>query len=734
MATALSVTPEHRLPPPDDEIVEVYGEETSRGFDLRFVLAAIRRRLWWLLAILAFALAAGVLATVLASPRYTAQSSLQINDQSDRILGQGEDLGQVNNLYDTDRFLKTQIDVLQSRGLALRVAQKLKLIGNDEFYRAMLVEPPAPGTPNNLVREQAIGLLRGNLLIDLPYDSRIATVRFTAGEPEYAARIANTFATEFIQSNLQRRYDSSSYARDFIARQLADAKTRLESSERELNGYARNAGLIRTRDAAVDSGKSLGGGADSVTTASLLQLNQAANDARAARIAAEGRWRAVNGNGALNSREVLANGTVQALQAQRSTLQAKLQQERAAHLDEYPAVAELKAQLAETDRQLASAAGNVRASVRGDYAAAVAAERALEAQVNRLKGATLAEQDRSVQYNLLAREADTNRSLYDGLLQRYKELNAAAGVASSNVTIIDEAEAPLAPSSPNLVKNLAIALFLGFATAAALIFLSVQFDDAIRVPEDIEAKLGLPLLGVVPRSNADVIEALADPKSPVTEGYNALRATLLHSTAEGLPPVMLVTSAQAGEGKTTTSQAIGTLLARLGRRVLLVDGDMRRPSLHRLVGGRNERGLSTLLTSLDPLKSAVSATDEARLDVVTSGPLPPSPTELVSSNRFRALIDDMAEAYDVVIIDSPPILGLADAPAMSALVDGVVVVVESDRGRRGALKAALRRLRGMRPYLLGAVLTKFDTNLAANRYSEYYGRGHYEYETSATST
>ena len=728
--TALApASPRWQAPPPEDE--SDFADEPRRGFDLRVTLAAARRRLWWIVAILILSAAVGVIATLLQAPRYTAQASVQINDQSERVLREGEDLNEVNNNAYDDRFLKTQIDVLKSRGLAVRVAQKLKLFGDERFFAAMGQAPPT-GAPDAIVRDATLGLLRGNLAVDLPYDSRIATIGFTSRDPALSAQVANTFSTEFIQSNLQRKYDSSAYARQFVADQLAEVKGRLEVSERALNGYARAAGLIRTRDAMGDDDKASGGGGGSVTTASLLQLNSAANEAQAARIAAEGRWRGLNSVPLMSSREVLANPTVQALLTQRAGLQARLQELRASHLDDYPGVAELKAQLAETDKQLTRTANDVRSSVRSDYTAAVASERALEARVNSLKGATLSEQDRSVQYNLLAREADTNRSLYDGLLQRYKELNAAAGVATSNVAIIDQAEPPLGPSSPNLTRNVALAMLIGLALAALVVLLAVQFDDAIRVPEDIEEKLDLPLLGVVPRSEGDPETAFEDPKSPLSEGYNALRAALLHSTAEGLPPVLLVTSAQAGEGKTTSSQAIAATLARLGKSVLLVDGDLRRPAIHRAYGVDNERGLSTLLTSLDPLESAVVTSREPNLHLLPSGPLPPSPTELTSSNRFRALIDAMADKYDVVVIDSPPILGLADAPAMAALVDGVIVVVESDRSRRGGLKAALRRLRAMRPNLLGAVLTKFDTTRAANRYSDYYGSHYYEYRSEGS--
>ena len=715
---------------PSETDADAYAYEPSRGLDVRFILANVRRRLAWIAAILALSLVAGVFYTMFQTPLYTAQTSVQINNQSEQVLRKGEDLDQSTNVYD-ERFLKTQIDILKSRGLATRVAQKLKLFGNVGFAEAMGVKESA-GLPEAIQRDLTIGLLQNHLAVNLPYDSRIVTIAFTGGDPALTAQIANAFASEFIQSNLQRKYDSSAYARQFVSNQLAETKQKVEGSERALNAYARSAGLIRMPEASDGEKGSGSGGGGSVTTSSLLQLNSAANDAQQARITAEVRWQTFNAVPLTSTKEVLGNGTYQTLLTQRAGLETKLQEVRAEHLDDYPGVREIKAQLAEVNRQMQATAANVRNSVRADLTSATAAEQQLAAQVTSLKGDTLSEQDRSVQYNLLAREADTNRALYDGLLQRYKELNAAAGVATSNVAIIDQAETPLGPSSPNHARDIMLALVLGLFLAALMVFLSIQLDDAIRVPEDMETKLGLPLLGIVPQSEGDPQDALLDPKSQLSEGYNALRASLLHSTPAGLPAVLLITSAQPGEGKTTTAQAVSLTLARLGKTVLLVDGDLRRPAIHRVFGVPNERGLSTLLTTLDPLESAVQPSSEPRLSLVPSGPVPPSPTELVASTRFRALIDQMAEKFDVVVIDSPPILGLADAPTMAAMVDGVVFVVEAGRSRRGGLKAALRRLRGMRPNLIGGVLTKFDTTQAANKYSDYYGSHNYEYPSQTS--
>ena len=712
-----------------DEL-EVFQTTTRGTFDLRYIAATIRSNLLLIVAIITVVLGTALVATLLDTPRYTANTTIQINDSSDRVIGENDDqTAQESNLYDVDRFLKTQTDILRSRGLAQRVALKLKLQSRPEFLTAMEAKSPGAGAPPEDVRNAVVGLLQGNLKVNLPRDSRIVTISFESADPDISAEIANAFATEFIQANLQRKFDSSSYAREFVANQLAEAKQRVERAERDLNDYSRSTGLIRTGDAAGEASAAATGG--SITAASLLQLNQAANQATATRVAAEGRWRAIASVPLLSSREVLGNATVSGLMTDRATTQAELQRELSKHLEDYPTVREKRAQLVRLDAELQSAAQSVRNSVRAEMLAAQGTEQALLAKLESVKGETLREQDKTVQYGLLKREADTNRTLYDGLLKRYNELNATAGIASSNISIIDSAERPSVPTSPSMMKNLLLALLVGAGLAALTLFVRDQLDDAIRVPEDVEPKLRLPLLGVVPKATGqDPDREMGDPKSPISEAYNSLRAALLYSTSAGLPQVLLVTSAQSAEGKTTTSFAIAASLARMGRKVALIDADLRRPSIHRRFGLSNDRGLTDLLTSGDPVESAILATPQENLFVIASGPIPPSPTELISSPRMEHVIQELARNYDLVVIDSPPILGLADAPALSALADGVVFVVESDRGRRGSLKTALRRLRAMRPILLGAVLTKFDPARSGNRYSEYYGYQYYTYEQS----
>ncbi|WP_374589433.1 GumC family protein [Novosphingobium sp.] len=717
-----------QMPHTDED--EIYEAERRPLVDLRYILSAIRANLPVIAAIIAAGLTIAVVATLLDTKRYTAIASIQINDQSQRVLGNEVEADQAANTgWDTDRFLQTQVDLLQSRTLAERVMKRLRLEGNASFYAQMEAGRPSPETSPAIVKEMTLSLLRSGMQVKLPRNSRIATITFESTDSALSAQVANAFAEEFIQASLQQRYDSSSYARNFVAGQMQDAKLRLEESERNLNAYARQVGLIRPRGMGGDGaeGKS-GDGASSVTSASLIQLNAAASQAQAERIATEARVRALGSKPLLADRETLQNPAVQSLFTQRAEVTAKLEDELTRHLDGHPTVRQLRAQLKVIDGQLSLAAQNMRSAARADFEAALATETQLRSQVEALKASTLAEQDRSVQYNLLAREADTNRALYEGLLQRYKELNASAGISTSNIAIVDRADPPAHPSSPNLFRNLAFAFLAALGLSAAATFLRSQFDDIVRVPEDIESKLQLPLLGIVPRtSGSSPDEDLADPKSPLSESYNSLRSALLYSTGAGLPRTILVSSSQPSEGKTTTSSELARGFARMGRKVLLVDVDLRRPALHRQMSLPNADGLSTVLTLQKEVAQVVQASGQDNLYVITSGPVPPSPTELIASQRMERLVAELSEQYDVVIFDSPPILGLADAPMMAGLVDGVVFIIESERARRGSLKASLRRLRAMRPVLLGAVLTKFDPTKAGHRYSEYAGYEYYRY-------
>jgi polysaccharide biosynthesis transport protein len=675
---------------------------------------------------------AALIVTLVTTPRYTAETSVQINNQTAQILGKDSDVdaaSELANASDTDRFLQTQMDIIKSRAIAERVAQRLNLVGNPDFYKAMGKREDLETTPKPKILDDTLKALLDHQTATMPRNSRLATITFTATDPVLAAKIANAWADEFIQANLQRRFDSSAYARDFISSQLNEARAKLEQSERDLNGYARAAGLIKTRDqSSAQSDSNAGMAANSVTTASLLQLNLAANQAEQNRIAAQQRWAAVSHGDPLGSPEVVGNQTMGELLTQRAQVEGELQAERARHLDDFPTVQKLKAQQASINHQVDALANGIRNSVKQQYDAAVDQERNLKAQVDQLKGSSLAEQDKMVRYNLLARDADTNRSLYESLLQRYKELTASAGISASNIAIIDRAAVPIKPSAPKIIQYLAVGLVLGVLLAAAAVTVRHQMDDAVHIPEDVGNKLHIPLLGVIPTETAmGLFEALADPKSRVSEGYSSLRSSLLFSTADGIPRSIGVTSSQPAEGKSTTALALAQSIAKLGRTVVLLDVDLRRPAQHAMLGVPNQVGVSSLLTRQAEIEQAVGYSETSGIHFITSGPLPPSPSDLLSSDRMTTLIHDLEQRYDVVVLDCPPVMGFADAPHLSNLVRGTVFVIQADRGRRGSLRSSIDRLRGVRANILGGVLTMFDPNKAANRYTDYYGYDYYRY-------
>jgi len=563
--------------------------------------------------------------------------------------------------------------------------------------------------------------------VTLPHDSRIVSVKFESRDAALSALIVNTYAEEFIASNLKRKFDSSGYARDFLARQLTEVKAKYEASEQALNDYARSAGLITT-DAAATAGDATKGGA-SVTSSSLIQLNQAANEAKARRIIAEARWREISAGGGMNSTEIVSNASVSQLLSQKSLIETAMAEERSRHLDSYPTVKAKEAQLAMINAQLQGLISSIRNAVKTEYLAASQSEQDLKRQVDGLKTSRLNEQDRNVHYTILAHEQETNKQLYDGLLQRYKELNASAGVSASNIAVIDAAVPPAIPSSPNIPNNLMFGLLGGVLLSAAVLAIKEQFDDTVRIPEDIGNKLGLTLLGVIPViADGSVAGQFEDRKSAISEAYNSLGGALLYAQASGLPRTMMVTSAQPAEGKSTSSFAMATVLARMGKRVVLVDADMRRPSVHRQVDNDNKLGLSNVLSGQAQVRDVVLDSGRENLSVITSGPVPPAPSELLASHRMREMLEQAKDAFDVVVIDCPPVLGLADAPMVAGLVEGVVFIAEADRGRHGGLKSAINRLKSVRANLLGGVLTKFDPVKGGKRETYYYGYTYYNYE------
>lgn len=701
---------------------QAYAEDDTSGedeqaIDLRAIWSAVYRNRMLIAAILAVALAAGVASILLTTPTYRGVTTVQVEQHSAKVLGT-EDIEPDPSPQEAERFLQTQVDIVKSRALASRVASDLNLIDNEAFLDSVGAEPMDSEEPASARREQVLTLLAENLSVALPRNSRVVPIAFDGRDPDWAARTANSFAENFIEMNLERRFETSSYSREFLQKQLASTKTKLEASERALIDYARGAGLIDASAGASTVGDSAG--PRSLTTASLVQLNDAYSQARALRVQRQQRWEQAQATPLMSLPEVLANPAIQELTQKRAEIEALYQQELQRRKQGHPTVVQAQANLAELNRQIAALAQNLRNSIRDQYLVALKQERALAGNVSQLKGATLAEQDRGVRYNIIKREVDTNRELYNGLLQRFKEVGAQAGITSNNISVVDRAERPPEPISPRPATNMALAGLSGLALAFLLVFLRERFDDVVRSPEDVDRKLQLPFLGAVPMITGPsdaVAAALAAPRSAVSEGYEAVRSSIELSSTSGVPASLFLTSSRPGEGKSTTAYALARDMAAIGRRVLLIDGDLRNPSLHRHVRLANKTGLSTLLAHKNSVKEVIQRTNQAGLDFLGSGPLPPNPAQLLASHELPELLDELCQAYDLVVIDGPPVLGLADAPRLATLVGGVVFVIQANGAHRGHAKAALKRLAAVHAKVIGAVLTKYDSRRTG--YADY---------------
>ncbi|WP_345719711.1 polysaccharide biosynthesis tyrosine autokinase [Qipengyuania xiapuensis] len=712
------------------------GDATSMDVDLRAIISAFRRNLLWVCLIVGGALVAGALFTVLVVPQYVATSRVLVELESEQIIEGAETLPTAA-YQDADRFLQTQIDIIRSRSLARRVVEQENLSESEEFFASQGAELPSEGDlPEGVNAERAlpefreevaIDILQENLNVTLPLDSRIISVSFRSADPQLAATISNAMAESYIASNLSRKFDSSAYARDYLGQQLADARAKLEQSERDLNQYSRAAGLIRVTGQGQNADQET---TLSITNDALQQINEAASLATARRIAAQQSWESISNQPLMAIPQVLQNNAVQSLLAEKSQAESALAAERSRHLEDHPNVKALEARVAEIDAQIDAVARSIKSSVELQYESALEQENVISGQVDSLRSAALDEQDRGVQYNVLKRVAETDRALYNTLLTRFNELNATAGASSNNVSLVDLAETPREPSYPNPLINMIIALLGGVVAASGFVFLRDHFDDVIRSPDDVERKLGVSLLGLVPKTIEETPEEeLEDPKSPMSEAYRSLLTNIRYSSANGIPETIAITSSQPGEGKTTTSHELARGIAELGRSTLLIDADLRRPTLHKRTGDLEREGFTTILAGENRFENVVFPSGEPNLHYMTALPIPPNPAALFVSERFDQLLEEMRGKYDCIVFDAPPVLGLADATTLAAHVDALLMVIDSSSANRGAIKASLRRLSLVKTNLIGAVLTKFDARKLGGEY-EYYAADYYTYEST----
>lgn len=693
------------------------------------IVKAPRLREYWQVAlrwkwviggiILAFLLA-GIVITLLMTPQYSSTVRLEISREQKNVTNvEGVEPGEAGRDLE---FYQTQYSLLEARSLAERVVRQLRLANREEFFKAhgedMDEGTIFSGTVNaeksqaNRQFDRAVKIVQKHLSVSPIRGSRLVDVSYTSGSPELSAEIANAWAKQFILQSTDRRFASTADARVFLERRLSDLRTRVEQSERDVVNYASQKGIVSLGRAAGSEGSRNGGGTaqeSTLVTQDLVALNDALAQATADRIAAEGRVRAEAVGGA--SPEALTNQAITGMRQKRAEAAADYARMLVQFTPEYEPARALKRQIDALDSAIAREEGRVVSSRRSSLLDSQMREHQLRAQVDALKSRLDRQQRDSIQYGIYQREADTNRQLYDALLQRYKEIGVA-GIGADNIAVVDTAKIAVRPSSPHLMLNLAVALLLGSVAALATTLALNQIDEGVRDPNQISSLLDVPLLGSVPVVKGDVAELVKDAKSEISEAYLSIRTSLAFATDHGVPRSILVTSTRAAEGKTTSSMALATVLARVGKRVLLVDADMRSPSIHPYYGIGNEAGFSNYLAGDDDWSQLVRPSGMPGLSLMTAGPHPPSAAELLSTDRPRQFLDSALEQFDHIVVDSSPILGLADAPLLGRAAEGVMLVVAAGDVPLRGIQIALGRLRSVDVRLLGAILTKLEAKTA----------------------
>ncbi len=688
----------------------------------------LNKRKWLILGVVAAFVTLGAVRTLMTPPLYTATVRLQIDRNVAKIV-EGGNITPVEGM--DSEFLRTQYELLQSRTMAERVASALKLGDDAGFLKPkefsiigavtgiMMSNPKKENaSPDKASLERAAAniVLSNRAARPIP-GSRMVDITYSDSVPSTAQKIANAYANAFTSASLDKRFQANSYAKTFLEDQLKQLKLRLEESEKVLLEFAQKEQIVAVTEKA------------SIAENNLASANTALGSLISERIKNEQLWKQVAAASAINLPQLLTNSVIDGLRGKRSALVTEYQEKLETFKPDYPAMLQINNKIAEIDRQLGAEVKIIKASFKAAYESSKSQEAQMTKQIDALKTEVLDLQGRSIQYNILKREVDSNRSLYDGLLQRYKEVDIAGGTGSNNVFIVDSAELPDSPSSPNMSRALLLSFALGLGAALAGSYVLERLDDSVGSPDELERISSLATLGIIPKIDAvkSVEAELADPRSALSEAYRSLCTALQFSTETGLPKSLFVTSSGPSEGKSITSVAVSRHFAAMNLKVLLVDGDLRNPSLHVKLGLDNSIGLSNYLTGGCTPPEAMQRTSLPNLAFMASGPLPPNAADLLSSSRLLSLLSIGAEIFNLIVIDGPPIMGLADAPLLSNASAATIFVVGAGQARIGQVRGSLRRLQMARSPVIGVVLTKFDAKNAGYGYGYGYGYGDHAY-------
>jgi polysaccharide biosynthesis transport protein len=701
-------------------------------------LLILRKHQWLIISFLLALVTIVTIATFRMQPVYEATTRIEIDRENTSFLPfAGND---PYGLYqDLEDYIETQSKILVSETLALQTIKSLNLDQDPRFGghpRNPGILEVAPALTEVALPPPALGAFLGGLSVKRVPNSRLLDVTFATTDPRLAAAIVNAHVSNFIEQNFRSRYETTTQASNWLANQLDELKGKVEASEDARIKYERD-NQIWTIDEKQD-----------VTTQKLADLNRDLTEAQADRINKQAVYELAKSANYDAIPAVRESSVIQESLRRQGELSDQYTEALSQYGPKFPKVLRLQAQLNEIGQLIENEKKSIGNQIEAEYRGSREKELLLQRALDQQKNQAAAMADRMVQYNILKREAEANKQLYDGLLQKLKEAGITAGLRSSNIRVVDPALMPTAPSRPNKSRNITLAILVGLIGGAGLALLREYLDNTIKNPDDVENLARLPSLAVVPafthadgdhrsrlrkllpaRASSNGLEervallSHSEPQSQISEAFRALRTSLLLSQPDRPPQMILVTSALPHEGKTTAAVNIGVTLAQLGDSTLLIDADLRKPGISRalhMTDGKHA-GLSSYLAGVTPLDLvAIPHPVISNLHAIPTGPVPPNSADLLSSHRLPEMMCELRKRYKFIVIDSPPIMAATDAVILSALVDGVLLVVRSGETPKEAFTRTRDLLQGVKSRLLGVVLNAVDSRSPDYYYSYRY--------------
>ena len=712
---------------------------SSHDVHLLDYVRVLYKRRWTATTVFLIVLLGTAVYTFTATPIYEARTRLLIESDDPHIVSFKEviDKGPAESDY-----YQTQYKILQSRTLARDTLDALHLWNNPLFG-----DPPAgwfsqlrslagrdtgqaATAASDEAGAQSLALDRflERLTIAPVRNSRLVDVQFRLREPALAAAVANGVAKAYIERDLAYKFTASKDASNWLGDRLAEQRTLVEKAELTLQQYREQHEAISLEDR------------QNIVVQKLADLNAAVTKAKTERLQKEAVYRqldAAGTDGALLDTfpAILGNAFIQTQKSELAALQRQQAQLSERLGDRHPDMVKLKSAIQKTEAALRTEVAKVVAGVRTEYEAALAQEQSLSAALEQQKRESLAMNRKGIEYSVLEREVESSRQIYQSLMQRAKETSVTGELKSSNVRVVDRAEVPLRPVSPRPLVSLVLALFGATFLAIGLVFFFEYLDNRIKTPEEVEARLGLPAIGLIPAlgKNWRHVEPLLSNGVPpdFSEAFKVLRTNVLFSAAEQGCRVVVVTSSGPGEGKTIVASNLAIGVAYTGQRVLLVDGDLRRPRVHQVFAFDQEPGLSNALVGDAKASDAVHRTDVPGLCVLTAGRVPPNAAELLGSRRFKELLASIRGQFDWVVIDSPPVMAVTDPNILASLSDSVVFVIGAEMTSYQIARRAVEQLERGRAVFAGGVLNRVQIKRHSYYYSQHYRREYADYYATA---